>query len=71
MGGHQRAVCRLRDTPFATTRSSTDCPDDYVRTLFQADDGVLWVGTSRGLNRYVDVLQCVLTRADGYPATPS
>ena len=49
-----------------TTLSTADgLPDDDIRALFVDPDGVLWIGTNRGLGRFDGAQLSAYTTADG------
>ena len=48
----QVGLNQLRDALFQTFGTEQRLSDDYVRTVLEARDGAIWIGTSRGLDRW-------------------
>lgn len=75
--GTNGGVFRLRDAPFSTFTTEQGLAGNFVRSVLSHSDGCLYIGSSRGLNRYcagtleqidlsaVSIGQSVLSLAEG------
>ncbi len=51
LGSWTHGLMRMSDGPMASWSSAEGLSSDAARTLLEADDGAIWVGTTDGLNR--------------------
>jgi signal transduction histidine kinase/ligand-binding sensor domain-containing protein/CheY-like chemotaxis protein len=68
LGGTQTGkLHRLREQPFVMLTHRDGLSSDYIYSIHEDQDGVLWVGTPHGLNRIQNGRVAVFTVRDGLP----
>jgi signal transduction histidine kinase/ligand-binding sensor domain-containing protein/CheY-like chemotaxis protein len=66
-GTRKGKIHRFRERPFVTLTQRDGLSSDYIYSVYEDGDGVLWVGTPTGLNRIQDGRVRVFTTRDGLP----
>ncbi len=58
-------LLRLRDGKFTTYSSAEGLTGDFVKSVWEDHDGVIWISTNSGLNRFKDNRFSAYTEEDG------
>jgi signal transduction histidine kinase/ligand-binding sensor domain-containing protein/CheY-like chemotaxis protein len=66
-GTRKGKIHRFRERPFVMLTQHDGLSSDYIYSVYEDGDGVLWVGTPTGLNRIQDGRFRVFTTRDGLP----